>query len=139
MHCLVVDDSDVIRKVASRVLEKLDIVAAVADAGPAALAACEARMPHVVMVDWHMPGMSGVDFISALRGMPGGEMTRVVYCTTENDPTIIARAIHAGADTCMMKPFTRQSLVEKLAEVGILPAHLAPTGLNHAPRSAMPG
>jgi two-component system chemotaxis response regulator CheY len=135
MHCLVIDDSDVIRKVAERILSKLEFAVALADSGRAALVACEERMPDMILVDWHMPGMSGVDFIAALRVLPGGQNPRVIYCTTENDAVVVTRAVQMGADTCMMKPFTRQSLVEKLAEVGLLSAHLAPAGLNGGQRS----
>ena len=56
----------------------------------------------------------------ALRKMPGGQAPKVVFCTTENDVACIARAMHAGADEYVMKPFDRETMTSKLQEVGIV-------------------
>ena len=71
MMCwLVVDDSDVIRKVARRVLEDLNYMVIEAESGPAALEQCARAMPSVILLDWLMPGMSGHEFMAALRAIP---------------------------------------------------------------------
>ena len=65
--CLVVDDSKVIRKVARHILETLNFTVDEAEDGREALARCEASMPDVILLDWNMPVMSGMEFLRALR------------------------------------------------------------------------
>lgn len=119
-YCLVVDDSAVIRKVSRRILESLDFEIAEATDGKEALVSCEARMPEGVLVDWSMPEMDGYDFIKALRRMPGGERPKVIFCATDNDVGTIARAMHAGADEYIMKPFDKQIMTLKFQQAGLL-------------------
>ena len=118
-HCLVVDDSAVIRKVARRILEGLSLRVTEAEDGKLALAACQAEMPDAVLLDWNMPVMDGYEFLRQLRRMPDGAKPKVVFCTTENDVAQIARAVHAGADEYVMKPFDRETLESKLQIVGV--------------------
>ena len=105
--CLVVDDSSVIRKVARRILEGLDFQIIEAEDGEKALEACKRAMPEAVLLDWNMPVMDGYEFLGNLRRMPGGDVPKVVFCTTENDVAHIARALHAGANEYIMKPFDK--------------------------------
>ena len=118
-HCLVVDDSAVIRKVARRILEGLSFRVTEAEDGGQGLAACKAEMPDAILLDWNMPVMDGYEFLKALRRLPKGNEPKVVFCTTENDVAHIARAIHAGADEYIMKPFDREIMTAKLQEVGM--------------------
>ncbi len=119
-HCLVVDDSSVIRKVARRILEDLDFEISEAPDGQKALDACRQMMPDAILLDWNMPVMDGLDFLRALRAEPGGDGPTVVFCTTENDIDHIARAIHAGANEYIMKPFDREIVEAKFQEVGLI-------------------
>jgi two-component system chemotaxis response regulator CheY len=118
--CLVVDDSSVIRKVARRILEGLEFQISEAEDGQQALHHCQRVMPDAVLLDWNMPVMDGYEFLKALRNMPNGEHPKVVFCTTENDVAHIARAIHAGADEYIMKPFDRDIVVTKFQQVGLI-------------------
>jgi two-component system, chemotaxis family, chemotaxis protein CheY len=119
-HCLIVDDSAVIRKVARRILEGLQFRISEAEDGAQALDHCRVALPDVVLLDWNMPVMDGYEFLRALRQLPGGKAPKVVFCTTENDIAHIARAMHAGADEYVMKPFDREILTSKLAQVGLV-------------------
>ncbi|MFN3685662.1 response regulator [Salinarimonas sp.] len=119
-HCLVVDDSAVIRKVARRILEGLSFRVSEAEDGEQALVACRAQMPDAVLLDWNMPVMDGYDFLRALRALPGGNHPKVVFCTTENDVANIARALRAGADEYIMKPFDKEIMTAKMQEVGLV-------------------
>ncbi len=119
-HCLVVDDSAVIRKVARRILEGLDFTISEAENGRKALDVCESQMPDAVLLDWNMPVMDGYEFLRRLREMPHGDTPKVVFCTTENDVSHIARAMHAGADEYIMKPFDREIMAAKFQEVGLV-------------------
>jgi two-component system, chemotaxis family, chemotaxis protein CheY len=83
--CLVVDDSRVIRKVSRHILETLGFDVDEAENGQLALDACDSAMPDVVLLDWNMPVMTGIEFLAHLRQRPGGDQPKVVFCTTEND------------------------------------------------------
>jgi two-component system, chemotaxis family, chemotaxis protein CheY len=103
--CLVVDDSSVIRKVARRILEGLDFEIIEAEDGEKALEICKRGLPDAVLLDWNMPG---------------GDAPKVVFCTTENDVAHIARALHAGANEYIMKPFDKEIVTAKFHEVGLI-------------------
>ena len=77
-------------------------------------------MPSAILLDWNMPVMSGIDFLRALRALPGGETPRVLFSTTENDLQHIQEAITAGADEYIMKPFDSEIIQAKFAQVGLL-------------------
>ena len=118
-QALVVDDSAVIRKVARRIFEGMRFETAEAEDGQKALSACRALMPDVILLDWNMPVMDGFAFLRELRKMPGGAKPKVVFCTTENDVAHIARALHAGADDYIMKPFDRSIVTAKFKDLGL--------------------
>ena len=117
---LVVDDSMVIRKVARRILEGLQIATSEAEDGEKALVVCTQAMPDAILLDWNMPVMDGLEFLHRLRKMPGGQAPKVVFCTTENDVAHIAQAMHAGADEYIMKPFDKHIMQLKLEEIGLI-------------------
>ena len=117
---LIVDDSKVIRKVAQRILQSLDFITREAEDGLAALNACKAMMPDAVLLDWNMPVMDGITFLTELRKLENGLHPKVVFCTTENEVAQITRAIQSGADEYIMKPFDKQILISKFEEVGLL-------------------
>ena len=117
--CLIVDDSKVIRKVARHILETLDFAVDEAEDGRVALDRCDAAMPDVILLDWNMPVMSGMEFLRALRTADVAPQPKVVFCTTENDIAHIRAAIDAGADEYVMKPFDRDTLQAKLQIVGV--------------------
>ena len=117
--CLVVDDSKVIRKVARHILETLDFTVSEAADGREALDSCMAASPDVILLDWNMPVMSGMDFLRALRASDMPARPKVVFCTTENGMAYIRAAIEAGADEYVMKPFDRDTLESKLQIVGV--------------------
>jgi two-component system chemotaxis response regulator CheY len=116
--CLVVDDSKVIRKVARHILETLNFSVDEAEDGREALTRIDVHVPDVVLLDWNMPVMGGIEFLRTLR-QRDIEQPKVVFCTTENDAAHIRAAIDAGADEYVMKPFDRETLESKLQIVGI--------------------
>ncbi len=118
--CLIVDDSKVIRKVARRILEDLSFSAVEAVDGRDALEQCRAQMPDVILLDWNMPVMSGMEFLSELRSEEEDSRPVVIFCTTENDMAHIRAAIDAGADEYIMKPFDRDMIEAKLSQVGLI-------------------
>ena len=118
--CLVVDDSKVIRIVARRILEALDFEIVEAQHGQEALEECQRDMPDVILLDWNMPVMNGIDFLRTLRKTDGGADPVVVFCTTENDMSHIQTAISEGANEYIMKPFDSEIIETKFQQVGLI-------------------
>ncbi len=119
-HCLIVDNSKVIRRVARKILRELKFETDEAHDGKGALAACQRNMPDVVLLAWDMPVMDGMEFLRELRGLSGGEAPKVIFCATETDIEHIREAIDAGANEYIMKPFDSEIIQTKFALVGLL-------------------
>jgi two-component system, chemotaxis family, chemotaxis protein CheY len=117
--CLIVDDSKVIRKVARHILETLQFEVDEASDGTEALEHCASKTPDVILLDWNMPVMSGMDFLRAYRAA-NVTNAKIIFCTTENGIGHIQAAINAGADEYVMKPFDRETLETKLQIVGCM-------------------
>ena len=118
--CLLVDDSRVVRQIARKIFEELKFTCSEAEDGKKALEACQASLPDVVLLDWNMPVMNGIEFLRALRKLPGGEAPKVLFCTTEADLNHIKEALAAGANEYIMKPFDSEIMQTKLSQVGLL-------------------
>jgi len=119
-HCLIVDDSDVIRRILKHMLGALQFETSEAGNGQEALDCCRRSMPDAILLDWTMPVVGGIDCLQALRQLPGGEKPVVLYCITENDVLEIFKAMRAGADDILLKPFDRGMLRQKLSSAGLM-------------------
>lgn len=117
-QCLIVDDSRVIRKVSRKITEELGYTTREAENGEEALARCRAAMPDLVITDWNMPVMTGVEFVAALRKLPGAERAKVVFCTSNSGARDVHEGIAAGADDYIVKPFGESALKAKLEGLG---------------------
>jgi two-component system chemotaxis response regulator CheY len=101
-------------------LASLDFDVAEAGHGLEGLARlAEQRGTELVLVDWNMPEMDGLEFIKAVRADRAWDGLKVVMVTSENEPARIARALMAGADEYAMKPCTADALAEKLELAGV--------------------
>ncbi len=118
--CLIVDDSSVVRKVASRIIRDLGFECFEAEDGQKAYEFCTERMPDAIILDWNMPVMSGIEFLEKLRQIENGNAPKVVFCTTENDIGHIQRAMHACANEDIMKPFDSEIIESKFVQIGII-------------------
>ena len=119
-HCLVVDDSSVVRKVARRILEGFDFTVSEAEDGSQALDMCRRGMPDMILLDWHLPAMDGIEVVASLRKLDHGREPKVLYCVSEADVAQIARALRAGIDDYILKPFDRALVEAKRHEGGML-------------------
>ncbi len=120
MRALVVDDSRAMRMIVSRVLRGLGAEVVEAADGQEALAVLAAGpVPDVALVDWNMPVMNGLELITAVRRDPGYASMRVVMVTTESESSQVVRALEAGAEEYIFKPFTPEAVVDKLAMLGL--------------------
>ena len=118
--CLIVDDSSTIRKLSGRLLTGMGFVVGEAEHGLAAVEACRLIVPDLVLLDWNMPEMDGLECLKALRAMDLNPRPMVVMCTTENVLPKITEALAAGADEYIMKPFDRDVLRDKLAQLELI-------------------
>lgn len=116
--CLIVDDSRVIRKVSSKIAISLGYVAIEAENGEEALARCKKAMPDLVLTDWNMPEMDGIEFVAKLRAIPTPKEPIVVFCTSNGEAKDIHEGISAGADDYIVKPFDEAALRAKLEKLG---------------------
>jgi two-component system chemotaxis response regulator CheY len=114
VRCLVIDDSAVIRTIARRILEDLGCDVEEAEDGRQALSSCKIRIPDVILLDWHLPGINPHNLLTAVRRLRRSGVPHVIYCMTENDSADRERALAGGADDWLMKPYDRESLRAKI-------------------------
>ncbi len=120
-RALIVDDSRVMRSMLRRLLERHGFDVVEAENGRAALERLQLmRIPDLALVDWNMPEMNGIEFISSLRQDRNYDSMAVMMVTTETEMTQVQRAITAGANEYVMKPFTEDVLADKLALLGFV-------------------
>ena len=77
-------------------------------------------MPDVIILDWNMPVMSGIEFLEKLRQLENGTHPKVILCTTENDMAHLQRALNAGANEYIMKPFDSAIIHSKFKQIGLM-------------------
>jgi len=117
---LIVDDCKFTTKVLSRVMQELGFSVQTALSAEEAVRFLETHEPpSLFLVDWVMPGMSGVEFVSYLREQSATRQIPVVMVTGEKDMARIAEALRTGANEYIMKPFSREVIEEKLRILGI--------------------
>jgi two-component system chemotaxis response regulator CheY len=119
MKALIVDDSSFIREYLRLLLDRMGVVCAEAVDGSDALAVLEAQADFdLMLLDLNMPVMNGLECVKALRKAKLNPQMKVMMVTTEADNSYIAKALDHGADEFLMKPFTPESLREKMLLLG---------------------
>lgn len=118
--CLIVDDSRIVRKVIRRIIEPLGFTIHEAEHGLDALRVIADHPIDLVMLDWNMPVMDGLAFITSLRNDTTLSQPKVIFCTTENEFAKIEAAMSAGADEYVMKPFDEAIILGKLEQLALL-------------------
>jgi two-component system chemotaxis response regulator CheY len=121
MLALVVDDSRATRAALKKLLSGVGFDVVEAGHGLEGLERLEEDHPvDVALVDWNMPEMDGLEFVKALRAERRWAELPIMMVTAEIDQRQMARALMAGADEYVMKPFDREILVEKLSLLGLI-------------------
>ncbi len=119
-RALVIDDSRVMRRMLARILRDLGYQVMEADNGQEALAILQAHEDiQLALVDWHMPEMNGYEFVKVVRAQPRYKAVNLVMVTTETEMFHVADALEAGANEYVMKPFTKEIILEKLNLLGL--------------------
>jgi two-component system chemotaxis response regulator CheY len=112
-RCLIVDNSDVVRKVASVILTGIGYEVIEASNGKDGYDLARSTLPDAILLDWQIPELVAHEFIIKLRAQTSGPRPYLVYLTSEYVHSDIMRALTAGADACLMKPFDRASLEDR--------------------------
>jgi two-component system chemotaxis response regulator CheY len=119
-HALMVDDSRVIRAIVGRAMQELGFETKEAGDGQGALDQLrQGPLPEVMLIDWNMPGLSGLELVEAVRANPAWSDVRLIMITSENEIERVQKALEAGADEYIMKPFTKDMIQEKLTLLGV--------------------
>ena len=122
MRALVIDDSRAMRRIVEATLSGLGFEVRQAAHGREALDVLdEGWVPDLATVDWNMPVMDGLQFVSAARANPAWRSMTIMMVTSESEQTQIVKALAAGAHEYVIKPFTADAIRDKLALLGLLP------------------
>ena len=121
MQALVVDDSRAMRTILTRLMTGLGFSVIQAGDGAEALALLDSgERPEVALVDWNMPVMDGLTFIKSCRANPDYRDMVLMMVTTESERSQIVRALAAGAHEYVIKPFSSETIAEKLEMLGLI-------------------
>jgi two-component system, chemotaxis family, chemotaxis protein CheY len=120
MKALVVDDSRAIRMIVSQILKECGFEVSEARHGREALAYLEANPDtELALIDWNMPEMNGLELLEALKADGRFTNLRRIMVTTETEMAQIEKAVNAGANEYVMKPFTKAVIEDKLRLIGL--------------------
>jgi two-component system chemotaxis response regulator CheY len=128
VQAILIDDSRAMRLILRRIVQKVGFDAVEAGDGQAALEllADLPEPPELALIDWNMPNMNGLEFVKAARNDPRFSDMTLVMVTTESEQSQIVRALAAGAHEYVIKPFTEDAMIEKLALLGLIPTGANP-------------
>jgi two-component system chemotaxis response regulator CheY len=119
MKVLIVDDSSFIREYLRRLLQRMGVDCREAVNGREALEVmCVDETFDLMLLDLNMPVMNGLECVKTLRANKLSPATKVMMVTTEGDCSFMCQALEYGADEFLMKPFTPESLREKMSMLG---------------------
>ena len=120
MRALVVDDSSAMRAILALTLGKAGFEVLRAKDGQEALGLLAGAGPlELILIDWNMPGMNGLELLRRIRSQPALERTRILMVTTETGLAQMSEALEAGANEYIMKPFTADVVIDKLRLAGL--------------------
>lgn len=116
---VIADDSATIRRVARAILENFGFDCREAANGQEALDVCRAEMPTLLLLDWEMPSLTGIEVANRLRA-EAGYGPKILFCSSHNDLSHIRQALEAGSDEYVMKPFNSTIIEDKLRSIGLV-------------------
>jgi len=124
MRAILIDDSRAIRMILRRIMGQIGFEVLEAEDGQQALDILAGMdgAPELALIDWNMPNMNGLEFVSAARADKSLRDMTLVMVSTESEQSQVARALAAGAHEYVIKPFTSDALIDKLALLGLVPS-----------------
>lgn len=122
MQALVIDDSRALRRILADMLRQLGFseIGEAANGSEGLNYLQNSITPDIVLVDWNMPVMNGLEFVREVRKHEQFASLPLMMVTTETEMEQMASALEAGANEYVMKPFTKEVIGEKLSMLGIL-------------------
>lgn len=120
--CLIVDDSEIMREIAARLVAEFGLETRETETAGAAVAACALDAPTLVLLDWDLPNFGALDFLKGIAGFEPEARPIIILVATENDHQQFALARAAGVAHRLLKPYDRQAVAEVLAEAGVIEA-----------------
>ena len=118
--CLIADDSKVIRLLLSKIISNLGFSVIEAEDGEEVVELTQIKEPDLVIMDWNLPVLDGIDALYKIRELRLSKRPRVIFCASGSDMGRISQAIEGGADDYIMKPFDEDIVATKLTILGLL-------------------
>lgn len=119
-QCLIIDDDEDSLFIAEHIFRSLRFDTHTAKDGQKGYTLCSVVQPDIVILDWHMPGMEGIDFLKKISKKEEGEKPmRIIMCTGENEAARVREAISHGVDGYIVKPYRREDIVRQLRALGM--------------------
>ncbi|PIR37174.1 MAG: two-component system response regulator [Alphaproteobacteria bacterium CG11_big_fil_rev_8_21_14_0_20_39_49] len=117
---MVLDDNEIAREVASKVLSQLHVHPVEMADSEAALEYCKEKTPDLIILDIMMPKMDGIEFLREFRNIQGNKRTYVIACSARNDEATVHKMTKLGINDYILKPFSPEMLETKLIKSGLL-------------------
>ncbi len=118
--CLIADDSKIIRLLLSKIMSNLGFSVIEAEDGEDVVELTQTQEPDLVIMDWNLPMMDGIDALYKIREMRLDKTPKVIFCSASADMDKINQAIEGGADDYIIKPFDEDIIAVKLTILGLL-------------------
>lgn len=118
--CVIADDSRVIRMLLSKIMANLGFDVVEAEDGEEVVEAVGLNEPAVVIMDWRLPVLDGIDALYKIRSLKKIPQPKIMFCSSITDPDKIDDALSGGADDYIMKPFDEEIIISKLEILGLI-------------------
>ncbi len=121
MKAIVIDDSKAIRMILKKILVEQGFTVFEAENGQEAIVKiAQNGIPDIALVDWNMPIMNGIEFVKQARTLINLNSMKIMMVTTEAEMDKMVMALESGANEYVMKPFTKEIILEKLSILGVI-------------------
>lgn len=118
--CVIADDSRIIRMLLSKIMANLNFEVIEAEDGEEVVEMVELNEPAVVIMDWRLPILDGIDALYKIRSLKKIKQPKVMFCSSLVDVDKIREALDGGADDYIMKPFDEEIIITKLEILGLI-------------------
>lgn len=125
--CIVADDSKIMRMLLGKIMENFSYTVDEAEDGEDLLEMCAQNMPDLIISDWNLPLIDGIDVLYKIRSDKKTKQPVFIFCSHLKDADVMEQAISAGADDFIMRPFDEDIIATKLKIIRFL------RGVNNAP------
>ena len=119
-HCIVADDSKIMRMLLTKIMENFGCHVDEAETGEDLIEQCASNMPDLIISDWNLPLIDGIDVLTKIRTDTKSKQPIFVFCSFIRKEEIIEQALKAGADDYIMRPFDEDIIASKLKIIKVL-------------------